>query len=316
MNVLVTGAAGFIGSAVCRALLGRGERVVGLDNLDPFYDRAIKDGNLRSLAGPGFAFEQGDILDSSLVVRMLAEHRVERVIHLAALAGVRPSIAEPARYMRVNVEGTVRILEACRERGVDQLVVASSSSVYGARSETPFREDDPCDRPASPYAASKKASELVCSNYHELYGLAVSCMRYFTVYGPGQRPEMAIHKFVRMALAGEAIPMFGDGSSGRDYTYIDDIVDGTLGALDHQRSGAFAVYNLGGTQPVLLRELIASIGEALGIEVAIDARPWQPGDVPITCADVSRAARDLGYAPKVPLTEGLARFVRWYRDAL
>jgi UDP-glucuronate 4-epimerase len=312
MRVLLTGAAGFIGSSVAERLVGRGDEVVGLDNFDPFYDRRLKERNLAALRGaPAFRLVEGELLDAGLLERLLAG--VDAVVHLAALAGVRPSLAEPARYMRVNVEGTTTLLEACRRAGVPRLVVASSSSVYGARSRVPFSETDSCDRPASPYAASKKATETVCATYHDLCGAGVSCLRYFTVYGPRQRPEMAIHHFVRLALAGRPLPMFGDGSSGRDYTFIDDIVDGTVAALDRVAADSFRIYNLGGSRPVLLRELIAAIERAVGCAVQIDARPPQPGDVPITCADVSLAKRELGYAPRVRLEEGLARFVAWYR---
>ena len=311
MRVLLTGAAGFIGSTLARALLARGDEVVGLDNFDPFYDRIVKERNLRDLSRyERFSVHAGDVLDGSLLDRLL--DGVDRVVHLAALAGVRPSLEAPSRYMRVNVEGTTEVLEACRRANIGNLVVASSSSVYGVRSTAPFYEDDPCDRPASPYAASKRATEHICATYHHLYETGVTCLRYFTVYGPRQRPEMAIHKFVRLALAGEAVPMFGDGASGRDYTYIDDIVDGTLAALDRQ-DGDFHVYNLGGAQPVLLRDLLDAIGEALGRKLRIDQRPWQAGDIPLTSADVSRAADELDYQPKVPLAVGLRRFVEWYR---
>lgn len=312
MRVLITGAAGFIGSAVARALQSRGDTVVGLDNFDPFYERAHKERNVAELVqGERFELHEADLLDADAVDRALAG--VEAVVHLAALAGVRPSIAAPARYMRVNVEGTALLLQRCHALGVRRLVVASSSSVYGARSQTPFREDDPCDRPASPYAASKKATELVCSTFHELYGLGITCLRYFTVYGPGQRPEMAIHKFVRLAERGERLPMFGDGSTGRDYTYIDDIVRGTLAAIDRQ-SGQHVIYNLGGDRAVLLRDLIAAVGVACGCEPAVEPLPLQPGDVPVTSADITRAQAELGYAPRVSLEDGLARFVEWYRE--
>jgi len=316
MNVLVTGAAGFIGSSLCDALRARGDRVLGLDNFDRFYDRAIKEANLASLRGdPGFELCEGELGDQALLDRLLARG-VERVVHLAALAGVRPSIAEPLRYFRVNVEGTAALLEACRRARVEALVVASSSSVYGARSRVPFSEEDPCDRPASPYDASKKATEAVAATYVHLNPeMRIACLRYFTVYGPRQRPEMAIHRFVRLASEGRPLPIFGDGSSGRDYTFIDDIVAGTLAALDRLASmpDRFRVYNLGGAQPVLLRELCAAIGEALGRQPELEQRPFQQGDVPITSADVRRAGAELGYAPQVPLREGLARFVAWYR---
>jgi UDP-glucuronate 4-epimerase len=317
MHVLVTGAAGFIGSSLCDALRARGDQVTGLDNFDRFYDRARKEANLAGRHGdPGFTLVEGDVLDGGLLDRLLARG-VTRVVHLAALAGVRPSIAEPLRYFRVNVEGTACLLEACRRAAVRELVVASSSSVYGARSRVPFSEEDPCDRPVSPYAASKKATEAVAATYVHLYPpTRIACLRFFTVYGPRQRPEMAIHRFVRLALEGKPLPMYGDGSSGRDYTFIDDIVAGTLATLDRLQAmpEPFRVYNLGGAQPVLLRELCEAIGEAVGRRPAIDERPWQQGDVPQTSADIRRAAAELGYAPAVPLREGLARFVSWYRE--
>jgi UDP-glucuronate 4-epimerase len=311
MKILVTGAAGFIGSSVSQRLLERGDQVVGFDNFDPFYARTIKEANLKALESPAFDFQMGDLLDNEALRSCLKG--VDGAIHLAALAGVRPSLENPTRYMRVNVEGTTTLLQACQELQINRLVVASSSSVYGPRTETPFRENDACDRPASPYAASKKATELACATYHHLYNLGITCLRFFTVYGPRQRPEMAIHKFVRLAMNGEAIPMFGDGTSGRDYTYIDDIVDGTVAAFDRQR-GDFQVYNLGGSNPVLLRELIDAIGNAIGKPVDLEQKPWQPGDVPVTSADVSLAQKDLGYSPKVDLAEGLKRFVTWYRE--
>jgi len=311
MRILVTGGAGFIGSWVSERLLDRGDEVVVVDNFDPFYDRRSKERGIETLAGrAGFDLMEADIADSPTLKRALSG--VDRVVHLAALAGVRPSILQPARYMQVNVEGTVRVLEACRETGVRHVVVASSSSVYGKRSQTPFSECDPCDRPASPYAASKRATELVCANYNELFDIGITCLRYFTVFGPRQRPEMAIHKFVRLALHGHPIPLFGDGTSGRDYTYIDDIVNGTLAALDRQDE-AFHIYNLGGAQPVTLSKLIDAISEAIDTKVAISPQPWQPGDVPVTSADIRLAERDLGYAPQVSLQEGLRRFVLWYR---
>jgi UDP-glucuronate 4-epimerase len=316
MHVLVTGAAGFIGSSVCDALRARGDQVTGLDNFDPFYDRALKQTNLSGRAGdPGFELVEGEILDRDLLDRLLARG-VERVVHLAALAGVRPSIAEPLRYLRVNVEGTASVLEACRRARVSELVIASSSSVYGARSRVPFSEEDPCDRPASPYAASKKATEAIAATYVHLQRMRIACLRYFTVYGPRQRPEMAIHRFVRLVHEGRPLPIFGDGGSGRDYTFIDDIVAGTLAALDRLPTmpDPFRVYNLGGAQPVLLRELCAAIGEATGRTPILEEQPLQPGDVPVTSADVRRAGEELGYAPRVPLREGLARFVAWYRD--
>jgi UDP-glucuronate 4-epimerase len=311
MRVLVTGAAGFIGSHLCERLCARGHAVVGLDSFDPFYARSIKERNLAALrAEPRFRLIEGDILDEGAARRWVGEADV--VCHLAALAGVRPSIAEPRRYQRVNVEGTLNLLEACRAAGVARFVFASSSSVYGVRSEVPFREDDPAVHPASPYAATKRAGELLLWNYHHLFGLAATALRFFTVYGPRQRPEMAIHKFTRLLAEGRPVPLFGDGSSARDYTYIDDVVDGTVAAVERCEAG-WRIYNLGGARTTSLAALAGRIAAALGVPLMVERLPDQPGVVPITSADVARAAADLGYAPRVPIEEGIARFVGWFR---
>jgi UDP-glucuronate 4-epimerase len=236
-------------------------------------------------------------------------------VHLAALAGVRPSIADPPRYARVNVEGTTNVLEACRAAGVKRVVVASSSSVYGARpgATAGFREDDPCLTPASPYAATKRACELICSTYRDLFGIGSANLRFFTVYGPRQRPEMAIHAFARAIAAGKPVTLFGDGTSARDYTYIDDIIDGTYAACRRVQPGDCEIYNLGGSRTTTLKRLVELLGAALGKDPIIQWQPDQPGDVPITFADVSKAAHELGYAPKVPIEEGIRRFVTWFR---
>jgi UDP-glucuronate 4-epimerase len=236
-------------------------------------------------------------------------------VHLAALAGVRPSIADPPRYARVNVEGTVNVLEACRAHGIRRHVFASSSSVYGARpgATAGFREDDPCLSPASPYAATKRAGELLCSNYRDLFGIGTASLRFFTVYGPRQRPEMAIHAFTRAIAAGQPITLFGDGHSARDYTYIDDIIDGTFAACERVTPGAFEIYNLGGSHTTTLLRLVELIGAAVGRTPIVEWKPDQPGDVPITFADVSKATRDLAYSPAVPIEDGIRRFVDWYR---
>ena len=311
-SVLVTGAAGFIGSHLCEALLARGDRVVGLDNFNDFYDPAIKRGNLAGLAGrPGFALVEGDIRDGPALARVLAEHAPTSVVHLAAMAGVRPSLKDPALYHDVNCTGTAVLLQAAHAAGIGRFVFGSSSSVYGGNPKVPFHEDDDVSRPVSPYAATKRANELTCHTFHHLYGMDIACLRFFTVYGPRQRPEMAIHKFVRMTEAGEALPLFGDGRSERDYTYIDDILDGLLKA--HDRSRGFRVYNLGESRTISLRELVAEIGRALGKEPRVDWLPPQPGDVPRTYADIGRARAELGYDPRVGLEEGLRRFVEWFR---
>ncbi|MBI4508085.1 MAG: NAD-dependent epimerase/dehydratase family protein [Deltaproteobacteria bacterium] len=329
MNILVTGAAGFIGSHLCERLLSEGHQVVGLDSFDSFlYDAATKERNAALLVGkPGFRLVRGDILDRPLTLELA--RGMDLVVHLAALAGVRPSIQDPPRYARVNVEGTSNILEACRGAGVQRLVFASSSSVYGAKSlpgptpgggerakgNTPvaFQEDDPCLAPASPYAATKRAGELLCSTHRDLYGIGVCLLRFFTVYGPRQRPEMAIHKFTRLISARKPVTLFGDGTSARDYTFIDDIIQGTHAACMNVQPGDYTTYNLGGSRTTTLKTLVDMISSELGIMPIIDWQPDQPGDVPITFANVSRAGKHLGYEPKIPIEQGIRRFVEWFR---
>jgi len=314
MLVLVTGAAGFIGSHLVDRLLELGEEVVGLDNFDDFYAPEIKRRNLRQAQGfgPAFRLVEGDVRDARLLTELFAEKRFDAVIHLAAKAGVRPSLEKPLEYLDVNVRGTVVLLEAARAAGVRRHVLASSSSVYGLCTPAPFREDAPCDRPISPYAASKRAMEHIARAWHELYGLDIACLRYFTAYGPRQRPDLAIHKFARLIEAGRPVPCFGDGQSARDYTYIADIVAGTLGAL--YRSRGFELYNLGESRAVRLKQLVGLLESALGKKAVINRQPEQPGDVPMTSADLAKSRRLLGYAPAVGLEEGLARFVRWLRQ--
>ncbi|MEW6745590.1 MAG: GDP-mannose 4,6-dehydratase [Planctomycetota bacterium] len=312
-HILVTGAAGFIGSHLCERLLVRGDSVVGLDNFNDFYDPLIKRRNVEEVARQGdFRLVEGDIRDERLVQDLLGSEPIDVVVHLAAMAGVRPSLSSPLLYEEVNTRGTLVLLQAARAAGVKRFVFGSTSSVYGKSDRVPFREDDPADRPVSPYAATKRAAELLAFNYHHLYGLDVLILRFFTVYGPRQRPEMAIHKFTRLIEQGEPVPMFGDGSSERDYTYVDDIMDGVVKALDRGRG--FGIYNLGESKTVALRALIDRIARCLGREVRIERYQDQPGDVPRTCADVSRARRDLGYDPRIDLDEGLRRFVVWYRS--
>jgi UDP-glucuronate 4-epimerase len=311
--LLITGAAGFIGSHLAAALLGRGERVVSLDNLNDFYDPEIKRRNLATLSSERFTSVEGDIRDRDTVRRVFEEHEVEAVVHLAAMAGVRPSLERPVLYAEVNVTGTAILLEEVAARGIDRFVFASSSSVYGERKDPPFRESDRVDRPVSPYAATKKAGEVLAHSFHHATGTSITCLRYFTVYGPRQRPEMAIHKFARLILDGSPIPMFGDGSSARDYTFIDDIVDGTVRALD--RCEGYRIYNLGGSRTTTLRQLVEMLSGALGETATIEELPFQMGDVPLTSASVELAARELGYEPKVPIEEGIRRFVAWFRGA-
>ena len=312
LTVFVTGAAGFIGSHVCEAFLSRGERVLGLDNFDPFYDRRTKENNLATLrARPSFSFTEGDIRDAAALSRWGEGVRPDILVHLAAKAGVRPSLADPAGYADVNVIGTVRLLEWARERAVPRFLFASSSSVYGGNTKVPFSEDDFVDRPVSPYAATKKAGELLCHTYCHLHGMNVAALRFFTVYGPRQRPEMAIHKFTRGILEGKAVDLYGDGSSRRDYTYIDDVVSGVLGAVD--APPGYRVYNLGGSATISLSDLVSLLEKACGRPAARRYRPMQPGDVPLTYADISRARAEIGYDPRTPVGEGVARFVEWYR---
>jgi UDP-glucuronate 4-epimerase len=313
MHILVTGGAGFIGSHLTRRLLARGDRITALDDFNDFYDPARKRENAASFSGQaGFRLVEGDIRDEGLVDRLFAGERFDAVVHLAARAGVRPSLREPILYEDVNCIGTLRLLEAARRHGPETFLFGSSSSVYGINEKVPFAEDDEVNQPISPYATTKRTGELLCYNYHHLYGLRTACLRFFTVYGPGQRPEMAIHKFTDLLWRGAAVTMYGDGSSRRDYTYVDDIVDGLVAALD--LAPGFEILNLGGADTTSLSDLVHWIAAELAVEPRIEYLPAQPGDVPITYADVSKAARLLGYSPKVPIREGLRRFVSWYRE--
>jgi UDP-glucuronate 4-epimerase len=309
---LVTGAAGFIGSHLCEALLARGDRVVGIDNFDEFYDRSVKQKNVEPcIKKDRFTLREGDIRDEVFVGDVLSSG-ADAIVHLAARAGVRPSIENPLLYESVNINGTAVLLEAARKARINRFIFASSSSVYGNNKKIPFSESDNVDFPISPYAATKKAGELLCHTYAHLYGLNVSCLRYFTVYGPRQRPDLAIHKFTRMIDAGNAIPVFGDGSMRRDYTYIDDIIQGTVAAID--RCKGYNIYNLGESEPITLTHLIAGIEKALGKKAKIDRQELQPGDVDQTYADITRARADLDYNPTMHIEEGLARFVSWFRQ--
>ncbi len=311
-TILITGGAGFIGSHVAERLLAQGKTVVVLDNFDPFYPAEIKKRNLEELLRhPEFHFVEGDIRDGEALDRVFSRFSPRVVFHAAARAGVRPSIQEPLLYEEVNIRGTMNLLEKAREHSVENFVFASSSSVYGENRKVPFSEADNVDNPISPYAATKKAGELFCFTAHHLYGTPITCLRFFTVYGPRQRPEMAIHKFVRLIDRGMPIPVYGDGSSRRDYTYIDDIVDGVTAALE--RRHPYEILNLGESRTVSLAELIVVIEEALGKKAVIERLPVQPGDVPVTYADVDKAKRLLSYTPRTEIREGIQRFVDWYR---
>ena len=310
-RVLVTGAAGFIGSHMVDRLLDRGAEVLGVDNFDPFYPRQIKEANLcRALENPRFTLEECDIRHADGLDSVMARFRPRVVVHLAAKAGVRPSIADPAAYVHTNVLGTMNLLQTSQRHGVEHFVFASSSSVYGDDAPVPFRETHRTDTPVSPYAASKQAGERLCYTYHHLFGMHVTCLRFFTVYGPRQRPDLAIHKFVARISRGDAIPVYGDGQSSRDYTYISDIVDGMEAAI--WRPQGFRIYNLGRSDPVRLEDLIGLIERVLGRRAVIERLPPQPGDVRATFADISRARKELGYEPQVSLEEGLRTFVDWY----
>lgn len=313
MRVLVTGGAGFIGSHIAEALLARGDQVVVLDAFDFGYDPAIKEDNVRALQRyDGFTLVRGDIRDGELWDRVLSEADVDAVVHIAACTGVRPSLEEPELYADINVRGLTVLLEAMRRNGVPHLVFASSSSVYGARPQGPFSETDRVDEPVSPYAATKKAGELLCATWNHLYGMSTTCLRFFTVYGPRQRPEMAIHLFADRIRRGQEIRMFGDGSSSRDYTYVDDIVKGVVAAVD--RPMGYKIINIGNCTPMRLDDLIRAIGDAVGREPIIRREPDQPGDVPLTFASVDRAKELLGYAPDTPMAEGLRCFVEWLEE--
>ena len=314
MKILITGGAGFIGSHLADRRLRQGDRVVVLDDFNDFYDPAVKRANVAPHRGnPSYRLVEGDIRDRGLVLRVFAEEKFDAVAHLAARAGVRPSLAEPVLYEEVNCVGTLHLLEAAIAHGKPRFVFASSSSVYGISKRLPFAEDDPVDCPISPYATTKRSGELQVFNAHHLHGLPSVCLRFFTVYGPRQRPEMAIARFIRCLEEDRTIPFHGDGSSRRDYTYIDDIVDGVESALD--RGLGFDIVNLGGARPVTLADLVRLLERVTGKTARLDRRPDQPGDVPVTYASTEKAERILGFKSRVPLEEGLRRSVDWYRHA-
>lgn len=314
MRALVTGGAGFIGSNLVDRLLREGNEVTVVDNFDPFYPTPLKQANLKSAHRErGFRFIEADIRDAAAMDGLIGEFQPDAIVHLAARAGVRPSIDDPALYASVNVVGTVNLMQAaCRLTPRPRFVFASSSSVYGDRPNAPFRETDSVDLPVSPYAATKKACELLAHTFYHLHGLPVTGLRFFTAFGPRNRPDLAIAKFARLIDRGEPVPMYGDGTTRRDYTFVDDIVDGVIRAIEHCKN--HHLYNLGHSEPVELREMIEALGEALGKRPNIERLPEQPGDVRQTYADISRATAELGYRPTTPFREGLARFVAWYRD--
>ncbi|HST50622.1 MAG TPA: GDP-mannose 4,6-dehydratase [Pyrinomonadaceae bacterium] len=313
-NVLVTGGAGFIGSHLVGRLLGEGVwRVFVVDDFNDFYDPALKRRNVAPYEErEDFRLHEADIRDRAALERIFGEASFDVIVHLAARAGVRPSLAEPVLYAETNIAGTLNLLELARSSGVRQFVFGSSSSVYGENEKVPFAEDDPVSEPISPYAATKAAGELLCHTYSHLWGLRCVCLRFFTVYGARQRPDLAIHKFARLISAGEPVPVFGDGATRRDYTYVDDIIEGVRSAIDYDASG-YEVVNLGESRTVELRELISLLEKELGRDAVINRQPLQPGDVPQTFADISKARRLLGYDPQTPIEEGIRRFVEWFR---
>ncbi|MEE2757229.1 MAG: GDP-mannose 4,6-dehydratase [Myxococcota bacterium] len=312
MKILITGAAGFIGSHLVDRLLQDGHHVLGLDNFNEFYDPKLKERNLKTaLANPNFELIKGDICDAELVDSVFSSFKPKRLVHLAAWAGVRPSIETPAIYSDVNLGGTVNLFQACVAHGVDRVCFASSSSVYGDRQTVPFTEEDDVSKPISPYAATKRSGELLAYTWHHLFKLHIHCLRFFTVYGPRQRPEMAIAKFVNLIEADQTIEIYGDGHSARDYTYIDDIIDGVIQSIEHV--DGYGIYNLGNSVPTKLLDLVNLIGLTLGKEPRLSFQPNQPGDVSITYADLARSKTDLGYQPKTSMKAGIAQYVEWYR---
>ncbi len=312
MKVLITGAAGFIGSHLCERLLDDGWMVVGVDNFDDFYDPQIKRRNIDGcLKSKNFQLVEADIRDSAAMDKTIGDG-VEIIVHLAARAGVRPSIAQPLLYADVNINGTMVLLEVAKKHKTGKFIFGSSSSVYGNNKKVPFSEDDNVDFPISPYAATKKAGELICHTYYDLYDIPITCLRFFTVYGPRQRPDLAIHKFARLIEQDKPIPVYGDGTMMRDFTYIDDIIDGTVAAME--KCSGFNIYNLGESRPIAVNDLVAEIEKALGKKAVKEYLPPQPGDVERTYADVTKAVRELGYNPSTTIQAGLAKFVTWLRE--
>ena len=310
MKVLLTGGAGFIGSHVCSHLLASGHAVTVIDDFNDFYDPSIKRANISAL-GADVLLKEGDIRDAAFVEKVINEGGFDSIIHLAARAGVRPSVTDPQLYIDTNITGTHNLLSAARKAGIGRFVFASSSSVYGLSKVVPFSEELPLPQTLSPYAATKLAGEHLCGNYAHLHGMRVVCLRFFTVYGPGQRPDLAIHKFTKAIHHGKSIPQYGDGSTRRDYTYIDDIVQGVSGALAYE-GPVFDIFNLGENQTTTLSELIVEIENALGKKAIIERLSEQQGDMPLTAADISKARRLLGYNPRTPICAGIPKFVDWY----
>ncbi|MFT9495342.1 SDR family NAD(P)-dependent oxidoreductase [Anaerosolibacter sp.] len=324
-KILITGGAGFIGSHLCQKLLEQNISIIVLDNFNDYYPSQMKLDNIEDLRAQIRMNEideekltviRGDIRDSSLLDRLFNDHRIDMVIHLAAMAGVRPSIKEPELYYDVNMKGTLNLLEACSKYQVSKFIFASSSSVYGNNKKVPFSESDNVDFPISPYAATKKAGELLCHTYHSLYKLDIVCLRFFTVYGPRQRPDLAIHKFTKLIVNNKEVPFFGDGSTERDYTYIDDIITGILATIKWLKSSTnvFEIFNLGGSRTISLRHMVKTIEEEVGKNAILNHQPMQSGDVMKTYADISKSKRMLGYEPKTRFELGISEFIKWYNE--
>jgi len=315
MKILITGAAGFIGSHLAEALV-KDHEVIGVDNFNDFYDIRIKRNNIKELAQfDNFRIIKVDIRNMSDLEDVFSHNKPDMVIHLAAMAGVRPSIADPVLYTEVNINGTVNLLEECKKHKIKKFIFASSSSVYGNNKKVPFAEDDPVDNPISPYASTKKAGELICHTYHHLEDISMALLRFFTVYGPRQRPDLAIHKFTTKIINDEAIPVFGDGTTQRDYTYIDDIIDGILKSIEFVNSGCnYEIFNLGESQTISLTDMIGTIEDALGKKAKKEILPLQPGDVERTFADITKAKKILGYDPGTNFKEGIDKFIKWIRE--
>lgn len=314
-TTLVTGGAGFIGSHLCEALLDQGHKVLCLDNFCSFYPPEIKRRNIQlCLNQPNFTLIEADITAPEALAKVFNTNHIDLVIHLAAMAGVRPSIQDPLLYTRVNILGTLNLLELCAAHQIDKFIFASSSSVYGNNPQVPFSESDPVDNPISPYATTKKAGELLCHTWHHLHRISMLCLRFFTVYGPRQRPDLAINKFTELLARGESLPVFGDGSSSRDYTYISDIVSGILGAVEYlQNHHCYEIINLGSDRGIRLNELISTLSSVSGLPARLEYQEMQPGDVLRTHADISKARQLLGYAPAVDFKTGISKFWEWWQ---
>jgi UDP-glucuronate 4-epimerase len=313
MEILVTGGAGFIGSHLVERLLHNNYSVVVIDNFDPFYDSSIKEKNLGHAKDfKNFRLYRDDILNTQALEKIFKEYSFDIIVHIAAKAGVRPSIIDPLGYYQVNVQGTLNLLEKCKQYSINKFIFASTSSIYGNNEKVPFAESDTVDFPISPYAATKKSAELICHTYHHLYGIAIYALRFFTVYGPRQRPDLAIHKFFKLISQNKPIPFYGDGTTSRDYTYIDDIMDGVIKSIE--RISGFEIINLGESQTISLHRLVDLIEKVLGKKAQKQFEPMQPGDVKQTFADISKAKRLLGYKPHTNIEQGLTYFYEWFRQ--